>query len=104
MTKWARIQNGNDVAEVINFDPEGKFHPSLVWVECPDHVTDHYTYENGKFVAPPPPPPTTAADLAPNRTLEGLTPEEIAAFEELADIINNNPGDLKQAVEGAPKL
>ena len=101
MTKWARIENGNDVKEVTDIDPDGRFHPSLVWIECPDNVTDAYTYENGVFVEPPPPAPTTAADLAPNRSLEGLTKAEIAAFQELADLINTNPEALKAATEGA---
>lgn len=101
MAKWARIQNLTDVAEVTDIDPEGRFHPSLVWMPCPDYVTDAYTYENNKFVPPPPPPPTTAQDLAPNRSLEGLTAEEIAAFQAMADMLNENPEAFKDAMEAA---
>lgn len=50
--KFARIQNGK-VFETINFPPDGKFHPSLTWVEVPDEVEQHWTKEpDGTFKAP----------------------------------------------------
>lgn len=98
MTKWARIEN-NKVMETTDLDPNGRFHPSLVWVECPDDVTFAYSYDGSAFSAPPPPAPTTAQDLAPGRTLDGLTADEIASFEALAQLINTNPDALRQATE-----
>lgn len=96
MTKWARIENDR-VMETTDIDPSGRFHPSLVWVQCDDNIDQHYTYVDGVFTEPPPLPKTTAADLAPGRTLEGLSAAEIAEFEALADVLNNNHDALIQA-------
>lgn len=49
---WARIEN-NKVKEVIGFDPTDKFHPSLVWVGCPDGIKEGYTYDGVNFTPPP---------------------------------------------------
>ena len=54
MTKWARIEN-NTVMEITNIDPEGRFHPALIWAECPEEVEQHWTYDGKEFAAPPPP-------------------------------------------------
>lgn len=50
MQIWARIENGV-VMELTDIDPEGRFHPSLVWVECPDEVVPGYLYD-GEFSPP----------------------------------------------------
>lgn len=99
MTKWARIEDGK-VMETTDLDPTGRFHPSLVWVSCDDSVDQHYTYNGSTFAPPPPPPPTTAQDLAPGRTLEGLSADEIASFEALAQMINSNLEAVRQATQG----
>lgn len=70
-------------------------------MSCDEAIDQHFTYDGTTFVAPPPPPLTTAQDLAPGRTLEGLTAEEIAAFEALADQINTNLDAVREATEGA---
>lgn len=98
MAKWARIDNSK-VAETTDLDPTGRFHPSLVWVECGSNVEPGYDFANGVFTAPPPPPPTTAQDLAPGRNLDGLSVDEVAALESLAELINTNPDALRQATE-----
>lgn len=99
MAKWARVQDGK-VAEVTDIDPEGRFHPSLIWVECPEEVDQFWSFDGKKFTAPPPPPPITAESLAPGFTLEGLTDEEIAAFEALAAQLNSDPSALLEATTG----
>lgn len=48
---WARIEN-NIVREVIDFDPEGKFHPSLIWVECSNDIKEGSSFVDGVFTAP----------------------------------------------------
>jgi hypothetical protein len=61
--KFARIQDGV-VFEIGNFDSiENRFHPSLVWVECPDEFGLGDLYD-GTFSHPPAPvpPPLTVAD------------------------------------------
>jgi len=97
MKNWARIEN-EIVCETTNIDPVGRFHPSLVWTKCPAEVQGGWTHNNGTFTAPAR-HQTTAQDLAPGRNLEGLTAAEIAAFQELADILNSNADSLRVAIE-----
>lgn len=49
--KWARIENST-VMEITDIDPVGRFHPSLIWVECPEEVGQHWTYDGNTFSAP----------------------------------------------------
>jgi hypothetical protein len=53
---WALIQNGT-VAEITDIDPQGRFHPSLVWVGCGPDVKAGDVYENGEFSKPEPQEP-----------------------------------------------
>lgn len=48
---WARIQD-DAVAEIISFDPTGKFHPSLTWEPCDASVELGYTWDGSAFHAP----------------------------------------------------
>lgn len=50
---WARIEN-NVVAEVTDIDPAGRFHPSLIWVECTTDVQQNWLYDGKKFSPPAP--------------------------------------------------
>lgn len=50
---WARIENGV-VMEITDVDPDGRFHPSLEWVECPAETVCGSTYVCGEFIAPEP--------------------------------------------------
>lgn len=45
---WARIEN-NTVVEITDIDPAGRFHPLLVWVECPDYVQPGFTCDGEVF-------------------------------------------------------
>lgn len=49
---WARIEN-NIVMELTDIDPAGRFHPSLIWVECPVDIQQGYIYSNNEFTPPP---------------------------------------------------
>jgi hypothetical protein len=40
---WARLED-NIVREVIDFDPDGIFHESLVWVACTNEVIENDIY------------------------------------------------------------
>ncbi len=53
MTKYARIVD-NVVAEVIDFNPEGFFHPDIVWEVVPDDVEVNFVKSGNSFVAPEP--------------------------------------------------
>lgn len=46
---WARIEN-DEVMEMTDIDPVGRFHPSLIWRECPAEVQQGYFYDNGSFI------------------------------------------------------
>lgn len=46
---WARIEN-EEIKEIIDFNPEGKFHPSIVWEEVNDSVEVGMVRENGAWV------------------------------------------------------
>jgi len=49
--KWARIKN-NVAVEVINFNPRGKFHPSIIWIQVPDEVRQGWTTDGTTWTAP----------------------------------------------------
>lgn len=46
--QWARIEN-NEVMEITDINPDGRFHPSLIWVKCPADVQQGYIQDNGMF-------------------------------------------------------
>ena len=48
---YARIQN-NTAIEVIDFDPKGKFHPSIVWRKVPGHVKQGWILDDGNWATP----------------------------------------------------
>ncbi len=48
---WARIEN-NTVMELTDVDTTGRFHPSLLWVMCPDYVQPGYLYDGSEFKEP----------------------------------------------------
>lgn len=47
---WARIEDGV-VKETTTVDPEGRYHPDLVWVPADETVKqmDSYDFETGTF-------------------------------------------------------
>jgi hypothetical protein len=51
--KWALIVEGI-VIETTDIDPDGRFVPELVWVECPEDVDQKWLYdeETGEFLSP----------------------------------------------------
>lgn len=51
MAKFARIENGI-VVETLEAEFLPQFHPSLVWVDCPDVVTEGYLYDGNAFTSP----------------------------------------------------
>ena len=48
---WARIEN-NTVMELTDVNPEGRFHPSLIWVKCPTDAEQGYLYVGEVFTKP----------------------------------------------------
>ncbi|MBB4145822.1 hypothetical protein [Rhizobium rhizoryzae] len=43
------------VAEVIEWDPEGRYPPDWIWVECPPDTRQFAEYDGTAFVNPPTP-------------------------------------------------
>ncbi|EIV6944794.1 TPA: hypothetical protein N6Y29_001238 [Escherichia coli] len=50
---WARIEE-NKVEEITEINPEGRFHPSLIWKECPADTQQGDLYIDGEFIAQSP--------------------------------------------------
>ena len=71
-TMWARIENGT-VAELTDIDPGGRFHPSIEWVDCNEHVDVGWTYDGSEFSAPPETPIDEVVDQAIGRINDGYT-------------------------------
>ncbi len=73
MSRFARIFNGI-VMETITFNPDGMFHPSLLWVDCSatPGVTQGWLYGNGTFSAPPAAAAPSLAAQAAARISAGL--------------------------------
>jgi hypothetical protein len=77
MAKWARIED-SEVREVIDFDPEGRFDPALVWVECGDDVGCYWVYDSKakKFSRPVEQEVIPSPELPSERIGEALEAEE----------------------------
>jgi hypothetical protein len=67
MKTFARIHN-NQVLDVIDFDPTGRFHQDLAWLyqEVPNHVKANAMLVDGGWVNPPEPSPLTPEQIAIN--------------------------------------
>lgn len=78
MAKWARIVD-DKVAEVIEFNPIGLFHPDIVWTEIPDSVEVNFVKSGSSYVAPAEPevpePPVPVQPTDATSPIGGL-PEE----------------------------
>jgi hypothetical protein len=57
MKKWALIQSGV-VYNITDENPVGRYHPSLLWVECGDDVSPGWSFLNGALAAPIAKPPS----------------------------------------------
>lgn len=53
--KWCRLDENNFVMEVIDFDPEGKYHPDLIWQECEDDTESNDYWDGENYIKPTPP-------------------------------------------------
>jgi len=43
---WARLDKNNIVREIIDFNPSGKYHPDIKWVECEHTVKPGMLFDN----------------------------------------------------------
>lgn len=48
---WARMEC-NTVKELIGFNPIGKYHPNLIFEECPEDTKEGDVLEDGTFKTP----------------------------------------------------
>ena len=74
--KHARILSGR-VREIIDFDPAGKFNPSILWLPCGDLVEVGDTHDGTDFGPPPAP---TAEEVQRAADLAKLAADRTAAF------------------------
>ena len=106
--RYARIEN-NKVAEISDFGSiEGRFHESLIWVECPLEVNNGWTYDGASFSAPIPKTPQEISDAKDAKSLElDRAKDAFAACLEVVFAFVKNPAlyttanQLKQAAVAA---
>lgn len=60
---WARLEN-NIVRELVNDDPDGRHHPSLIWAPCPAGTREGDYYDGAAFSKPVPPLPAQSDYIA----------------------------------------
>ncbi len=56
MTRYVRIDDANQCAEIISFEPHGRFHPSIRWLKVPENLEgliNHDYIANGESLEPP---------------------------------------------------
>lgn len=63
---FGRIED-DTIREIINFDPQGRFHPLLIWEQVPESVTVGMTRQAGVWGVSPLPSPTRAGVEAERR-------------------------------------
>jgi len=81
MAKWARIVD-DVVIEITDVDPEGRFHPDLIWETVPENVEQNWVKSGNSFAAPVVVPAVPADHTIPHKLDENgnvvpLSPEEI---------------------------
>lgn len=92
---WARIEN-NIAVELSHMDPEGRYHPSLIWVPCASTVRQGDLYDGSLFTSPEPERApalsacTPAQGLVALFALKGITEESILA------VIESIPDELQR--------
>lgn len=73
--KWARVDEDGVIVEFTFDDPEGRFHPSLVWVEVDDKVEMHSRFTKTGIEPPIPPQEIVGIAVEP----ETAPPAELPA-------------------------
>lgn len=74
MTKFARM-DGNTVVEVVDWDPEGRYPPEMIWIACPPETVQGSTKAGNRWTHPAPVAPVEVTPAAPaKRTV--VTPVE----------------------------
>ena len=79
---WARIENGT-VVELVSVNPAGRYHPSLLWVDCTGvpNIALGWIYTGADFTAPSAPPPAPPpTQISPLEFMARLTPAETTAI------------------------
>lgn len=99
---WVNIQDGL-VREITKLDPEGRYHPSLLWVDIGDNeqeVLPGWTAveKDGAWIYAEyvPPPPTSDEILAEN-SVKLQAANQLAAAQKIA--LTNRIGVINDAVE-----
>lgn len=93
---WARIKNGT-VAEITDINPEGRFHPSILWVPCSSDILPGWSYDGEQCL---PPTPDPLEDLAAHKRYEIVQARDAAFAAGLeydidgeSDVVQTRPED-----------
>lgn len=79
MTRFARIVD-DQVVEIIDWSPEGRYPEDWLWVECPPETVQGSTFQDGKWDHPTPPAPVEPQPPAPARILQVSPPTFLLLF------------------------
>lgn len=79
MTKWARVNENNEIIELTDVDPAGRFHEEIVWTEVPDTATLHIPEESAEPSPAPQGPALTAEEQAEADSLREAADAALAA-------------------------
>lgn len=78
MPNYARIEDGV-AAEVIGYDPTNLYHPSLIWVACPDTVAQGWQYDGTGWT-----PPSVTPPSEPDPSGEAYAAAQVQAAKDVA--------------------
>lgn len=92
---WALIDN-DEVREVTDIDPEGRYHEAFVWVACPANVCVGWLYSGGSFSAPPEQAPTRPSACTPAQGLVALFALKSLTEDNVLDAIAQIPDPVQQ--------
>lgn len=90
--RHARIQSGI-VCELIDFDPAGRFHPSITWAACDETVAVGDSYTDGTF-GPPPPPSAEEVAAAAAAAQDAADRENAKQFARLVALRAMSPAEV----------
>lgn len=92
---WARIEN-NVVVELTDFDPEGRFHPEMIWVPCTQLTQVGWVYDGSALHEPEPPQPEAPKSCTPAQGLVALFALKSITEDNVLAAIGQIPDPVKQ--------
>ena len=102
--RWALIIDGR-VTEITEIDPAGRFHPSLVWVECGPEVESGWQYDGEAFSPPEPVVPAPPASITMRQLILGLATDNWITWQEAEDWADRSalPAAVNAVIDQMPE-